>query len=46
MAQLLYLEAFAGDPQFVCRTSDVSSAAEGDALVYGQRELYRARRYR
>ena len=24
-----------GDPQFVCRTSDVSSAAEGDALVTG-----------
>ena len=23
------------DPQFVCRTSDVSSAAEGDALVTG-----------
>ena len=35
MAQLLYLEAFAGDPQFVCRTSDVSSEAEGDALVTG-----------
>ena len=25
----------ANDPQFVCRTSDVSSAAEGDALVTG-----------
>ena len=25
----------ATDPQFVCRTSDVSSAAEGDALVTG-----------
>ena len=25
----------AGDPQFVCRTSDVSSAVEGDALVTG-----------
>ena len=25
----------AGDPSFVCRTSDVSSAAEGDALVTG-----------
>ena len=25
----------AGDPQFHCRTSDVSSAAEGDALVTG-----------
>ena len=25
----------AGDPQFVCRTSDVASAAEGDALVTG-----------
>ena len=25
----------AGDPQFVCRTSDDSSAAEGDALVTG-----------
>ena len=25
----------AGNPQFVCRTSDVSSAAEGDALVTG-----------
>ena len=24
-----------GDLQFVCRTSDVSSAAEGDALVAG-----------
>ena len=24
-----------GDPQFVCRTSDVSSAAEGDSLVTG-----------
>ncbi len=23
------------DPQFVCRTSDVSSAPEGDALVTG-----------
>ena len=23
------------DPQFVCRISDVSSAAEGDALVAG-----------
>jgi len=23
------------DPQFVCRTSDVSSATEGDALVTG-----------
>ena len=25
----------ANDPQFVCRTSDVSSAPEGDALVTG-----------
>ena len=25
----------AGDPSFHCRTSDVSSAAEGDALVTG-----------
>ena len=25
----------ASDPSFVCRTSDVSSAAEGDALVTG-----------
>jgi hypothetical protein len=25
----------ANDPQFVCRTSDVSNAAEGDALVTG-----------
>ena len=24
-----------GDPSFVCRTSDVSSAVEGDALVMG-----------
>ena len=26
---------YGADPQFVCRTSDVSSATEGDALVTG-----------
>ena len=29
------LGGYGADPQFVCRTSDVSSAAEGDALVTG-----------
>ena len=29
------LGGYGSDPQFVCRTSDVSSAAEGDALVTG-----------
>ena len=29
------LGGYGADPQFVCRTSDVSSAAKGDALVTG-----------
>ena len=29
------LGGYGADPQFVCRTSDVSSATEGDALVTG-----------
>ena len=29
------LGGYGADPQFVCRTSDVSSATEGNALVTG-----------
>ena len=29
------LGGYGADPRFVCRTSDVSSAIEGDALVTG-----------
>ena len=29
------LGGYVADPQFVCRTSDVSSATEGNALVTG-----------
>ena len=32
---MMLLVVVDADPQFVCRTSDVSSAAEGDALVTG-----------
>ena len=32
---MMLLVVTGADPQFVCRTSDVSSAAEGDALVTG-----------
>ena len=39
------LGGYGADPQFVSRTSDVSSATEGNALVTGSVNLYRARRY-
>ena len=32
---MMLLVVAAADPQFICRTSDVSSATEGDALVTG-----------